>query len=179
MGCIVYVQYMLQNTQTSQLTPNFEFIPCVSSPWLRSISKILYFNPHIKKIMINYTDEKMNWLDFTLQLRYMRVYAFLPFYATRNYIRVFLRAHGWQSFLSNFFDQWTCPPYHLEGFGVSVLNYVQRKAMIENKCNTIPHPTFKTQREWSTHTRWWAFTKDTHSKSNEQVFPKQELIQLH
>ena len=45
--------------------------------------------------------------------------------------------------------------------------------MIRNKYNQIPHPTLETKRE-----RTQAFTTDTHSKPNEQLFPKQVVIQL-
>lgn len=38
------------------------------------------------------------------------------------------------------------------------------------------HPTLKTQR--STHTNRLTFTKDTHSRPNEQFFPKQVAIYL-
>ena len=53
--------------------------------------------------------------------------------------------------------------------------------MIRNWYNQIPHPALKTKREITKYINWRQFTKGTHSKPNEpneQLFPKQVVIQL-
>ena len=50
--------------------------------------------------------------------------------------------------------------------------------MIRNWYNQIPHPTFKTKRETIKYKNWQQFTKDTRGKPNEQLFPRQVVIQL-
>ena len=57
---------------------------------------------------------------------------------------------------------------------------VKRKAMIRNWYNQTPHPALKTKRETTTckYIYWQQFTKSTRGKPNEQLFPKQVVIQL-
>ena len=50
--------------------------------------------------------------------------------------------------------------------------------MIKNCFNQIPHPALKTKREPTKYTNWQQFTKGTRGKSNEQLFPRQVVIQL-
>ena len=50
--------------------------------------------------------------------------------------------------------------------------------MIRNWYNQIPHPVLKTKREITKYINWQQFTKGTRGKPNEQLFPKQVLIQL-
>ena len=51
--------------------------------------------------------------------------------------------------------------------------------MIRNfKYNQIPFPTLKLKRKIRTHTKMKKVHEDTHSKANEQLFPKQVVIQL-
>ena len=50
--------------------------------------------------------------------------------------------------------------------------------MIRNWYNQIPHPALKTKREITKHINWQQFTKGTRGKPNEQLFPKQVVIQL-
>ena len=51
--------------------------------------------------------------------------------------------------------------------------------MIRNKYHQIPNPTFKTLgKETQSQKLIKKITKDTHSKPNEQLFPKQVVIQL-
>ena len=50
--------------------------------------------------------------------------------------------------------------------------------MIRNWYNQIPHPALKTKRETTKYINWQQFTKDSHDKPNEQLFPRQVVIQL-
>ena len=50
--------------------------------------------------------------------------------------------------------------------------------MISNRYNQIPHPALKTKREITKYINWQQFTKGTRGKPNEQLFPKQVVIQL-
>ena len=50
--------------------------------------------------------------------------------------------------------------------------------MIRNWYNQIPHPALKTKRETTKYINWQQFTKDTRGKPNEQLFPRQVVIQL-
>ena len=50
--------------------------------------------------------------------------------------------------------------------------------MIRNWYNQIPHPALKTKREVTKYINWPQFTKGTRGKPNEQLFPKQVVIQL-
>ena len=54
----------------------------------------------------------------------------------------------------------------------------KRYAMIRNPYNQIPHPALKTKREITKYINWQQFTKGTRGKPNEQLFPKQVVIQL-
>ena len=50
--------------------------------------------------------------------------------------------------------------------------------MIRNWYNQIPHPALKIKREITKYINWQQFTKGTRSKPNEQLFPRQVIIQL-
>ena len=50
--------------------------------------------------------------------------------------------------------------------------------MIRNWYDQIPYPTLKTKREITKYTDWQQFTKGTRGNSNEQLFPRQVVIQL-
>ena len=50
--------------------------------------------------------------------------------------------------------------------------------MTKNRFNQIPHPALKTHREITKYINWQQFTKSTRGKPNEQLFPKQVVIQL-
>ena len=50
--------------------------------------------------------------------------------------------------------------------------------MIRNWYNQIPHPALKTKREITKYINWQQFTKGTRGKPNEQLFPRQVVIQL-
>ena len=50
--------------------------------------------------------------------------------------------------------------------------------MIRNWYNQIPHIALKTKREIAKYIIWQQFTKGTRSKPNEQLFPRQVVIQL-
>ena len=50
--------------------------------------------------------------------------------------------------------------------------------MIRNWYNQIPHPALKTKRETTKYINWQQFTKCTRGKPNEQLFPKQVVMQL-
>ena len=50
--------------------------------------------------------------------------------------------------------------------------------MIRNWYNQIPHPALKTKRERTKYTNWQQFTKGKRGKPNEQLFPRQVVIQL-
>ena len=50
--------------------------------------------------------------------------------------------------------------------------------MIRNWYNQSPHPALKTKREITKYINWQQFTKGTSGKPNEQLFPKQVVIQL-
>ena len=50
--------------------------------------------------------------------------------------------------------------------------------MIRNWYNQIPYPALKTKREIIKYINWRQFTKGTRGKPNEQLFPKQVVIQL-
>ena len=49
--------------------------------------------------------------------------------------------------------------------------------MIKNRYNHIPHHALKTKREITKYINWQQFTKGTRGKPNEQLFPKQVVIQ--
>ena len=55
---------------------------------------------------------------------------------------------------------------------------VKRQAMIRNWHNQIPHPALKTKREITEYKKGQQFTKSTRGKPNEQLFPRQVVIQL-
>ena len=50
--------------------------------------------------------------------------------------------------------------------------------MIRNRYNQIPQHAFKTRREVTKYINWQQFTKGIRGKPNEQLFPKQVVIQL-
>ena len=50
--------------------------------------------------------------------------------------------------------------------------------MIRYWYNQIPYPAFKTKKEITKYINWQQFTKGTRCKPNEQLFPKQVVIQL-
>ena len=50
--------------------------------------------------------------------------------------------------------------------------------MIRKWYNQIPHPAHKTKREITKYINWQQFTEGTRGKPNEQLFPKQVVIQL-
>ena len=50
--------------------------------------------------------------------------------------------------------------------------------MIRNLHNQIPYPALKTKREKTKYINWQQFTKGTCGKANEQLFPRQVVIQL-
>ena len=50
--------------------------------------------------------------------------------------------------------------------------------MIRNWYNQFPYPALKTKREITKYIKWQQFTKDTRCKPNEQLFPRQLVIQL-
>ena len=50
--------------------------------------------------------------------------------------------------------------------------------MIRNRYNQTPPPALKTEREIKKYIKWQQFTKGTRFKPNEQLFPKQVVIQL-
>ena len=50
--------------------------------------------------------------------------------------------------------------------------------MVMNWYNQIPYPALKTKREIIKYINWQQFTKGTHSKPNEQLFPRQVVILL-
>ena len=50
--------------------------------------------------------------------------------------------------------------------------------MIRNWNNQIPHPALKTKRKRLKYINWQQFTKGTRGKLNEQLFPRQFVIQL-
>ena len=50
--------------------------------------------------------------------------------------------------------------------------------MDRNWYNRIPHPALKTKREITKYINWQQFTKSIRGKPNEQLFPKQVVIQL-
>ena len=50
--------------------------------------------------------------------------------------------------------------------------------MIRNRYNQIPHPALKTKREITKYINRQQFTKGTSGKPNEQLFPKEMVIQL-
>ena len=50
--------------------------------------------------------------------------------------------------------------------------------MIRNRYNQISHPALKTKREITKYINWQQFMKGTSGKPNEQLFPKQMVIQL-
>ena len=49
--------------------------------------------------------------------------------------------------------------------------------MIRNWYNQILHPALKTKREITKYINWQQFMKSTRGKLNEQLFPKQVVIQ--
>ena len=49
--------------------------------------------------------------------------------------------------------------------------------MIRNWYNLILHPTLETKREITKYIDWQQLTKGTRGKPNEQVFPRQVVIQ--
>ena len=50
--------------------------------------------------------------------------------------------------------------------------------MIRNWYIQIPHPALKTKREITKYINWQQFTKGIRGKPNEQLIPKQVVIQL-
>ena len=50
--------------------------------------------------------------------------------------------------------------------------------MIRNGYNQISHPAIKTKREITKFVNWQQFTKGVRGKWNEQLFPRQVVIQL-
>ena len=50
--------------------------------------------------------------------------------------------------------------------------------MIRNWYNQIQHPALKTKREINEYKKWQQFTKNARGKPNEQLFPRQVVIQL-
>ena len=50
--------------------------------------------------------------------------------------------------------------------------------MIRNWYNYIPYPALKTKTEKSKYIYWQQFTTGTHGKPNEQLIPRQVVIQL-
>ena len=50
--------------------------------------------------------------------------------------------------------------------------------MIRNWFNQIPRPALKTKREITKYINWQQFTKGTRGNPNEQLFPRQVVIQL-
>ena len=50
--------------------------------------------------------------------------------------------------------------------------------MIRNRYNQIPLPALETKRDITKYINWQQFTKGTRGKPNEQLFPKQVVIQL-
>ena len=50
--------------------------------------------------------------------------------------------------------------------------------MIWNRYNQIPHFALKTKREIIKYINWQQFKKGTRGKPNEQLFPRQLVIQL-
>ena len=50
--------------------------------------------------------------------------------------------------------------------------------MIRNWCNQIPRPALKTKREITKYINWQQITKGPRGKPNEQLFPRQVVIQL-
>ena len=48
-----------------------------------------------------------------------------------------------------------------------------------NSYNQIPHPALKTKREITKYINWQQFMKGMCGKPNEQLFPRQVVIQLH
>ena len=50
--------------------------------------------------------------------------------------------------------------------------------MISNWYNHIPYTALKTKREITKYINWQQFTKGTRGKPNEQLFPRQIVIQL-
>ena len=50
--------------------------------------------------------------------------------------------------------------------------------MIRNRYNQILHPARKIKREIPKYINWQQFKKGTRRKPNEQLFPKQMVIQL-
>ena len=53
-----------------------------------------------------------------------------------------------------------------------------KKLRPHNWYNQIPHPALKTKRETTKYIKWQQFTKVTRGKPNEQLFPKQVVMQL-
>ena len=50
--------------------------------------------------------------------------------------------------------------------------------MIRNWYNQIPYPALKTKREITKYINWQQFTKGTRGNPNEELFPRQVVIQL-
>ena len=50
--------------------------------------------------------------------------------------------------------------------------------MIRNWYNQIPYPVRKTKKETTKYINWQQFTNGTRGKPNEQLFPRQVIIQL-
>ena len=50
--------------------------------------------------------------------------------------------------------------------------------MIRNWYNQIPYPALKYKRERTKYINWQQFTKGMRGKPNEQLFPRQVVIQL-
>ena len=50
--------------------------------------------------------------------------------------------------------------------------------MIRSWYNQIPYPALKTKREITKYINWQQFRKGMRTKANEQLFPRQVVIQL-
>ena len=50
--------------------------------------------------------------------------------------------------------------------------------MIRNWYTQVPYPALKTKMEITKYINWQQFTKGTRGKLNEQLFPRQVVIQL-
>ena len=71
-----------------------------------------------------------------------------------------------------------CGKYHFDIFWTNDACDVKRKAMIRNWYSQISYLALKTKRERTKYTIRQQFTKGTRGKPNEQLFPRQVVIQL-
>ena len=58
------------------------------------------------------------------------------------------------------------------------LDYFQSKKISNDQELTQSDPALKTKREITKYINWQKFTKGMHGKPNEQLFPRQVVIQL-